>query len=93
MITEIQITKQALKELRRIPEYLQEKFRAWMVAVNKTGIEETRKRPGWHDEPLQGDRKGQRSIRLNKQWRAIYIVKKNGQIEFIEVQEVTPHEY
>jgi proteic killer suppression protein len=93
LITEIQITKQALKELRRIPEYLQEKFRAWMVAVNKTGIEETRKRPGWHDEPLQGDRKGQRSIRLNKQWRAIYIVKKNGQIEFIEVQEVTPHEY
>jgi len=55
-------------------QYIQEKFRAWLVAVNKTGLEETRKRPGWHDEPLVGERKGQRSIRLNKQWRAIYII-------------------
>ncbi|KTC94916.1 type II toxin-antitoxin system mRNA interferase toxin, RelE/StbE family [Legionella feeleii] len=93
MITEIQITKQALKDLKRTPIYIQEKFRAWLVAVNKVGVEETRKRPGWHDEPLLGDRKGQRSIRLNKQWRAIYIIKSNGQIEFIEVKEVTPHEY
>lgn len=93
MITEIQITKQALKDLKRTPQYIQEKFRAWLVAVSKAGVEETRKRPGWHDEPLIGDRKGQRSIRLNKQWRAIYLIKKNGQIEFIEVKEVTPHEY
>ena len=74
MITEIQITKQALKDLKRTPLHLQEKFRAWLVAVNKSGLEETRKRSGWHDEPLQGDRKGQRSIRLNKQWRAIYLL-------------------
>lgn len=93
MITEIQISKQALKDLKKTPVHLQEKFRAWLVAVNKVGLAETRKRPGWHDEPLQGDRKGQRSIRLNKQWRAIYIIMKNGQIEFIEVTEVMPHEY
>lgn len=76
MITEILISRQALKDLKRTPQYLQEKFRAWLVAVNKSGLEETRKRSGWHDEPLHGDRKGQRSIRLNKQWRAIYILKK-----------------
>ena len=93
MINEIQITKQALKDLKKTPVYIQEKFRAWLVAVNKAGLEETRKRPGWHDEPLIGDRKGQRSIRLNKQWRAIYVIKSNPQIEFIEVKEVTPHEY
>ncbi|HHF7347384.1 TPA: type II toxin-antitoxin system mRNA interferase toxin, RelE/StbE family [Legionella feeleii] len=93
MITEIQIARQALKDLKRTPLYIQEKFRAWLVAVNKVGLEETRKRPGWHDEPLVGDRKGQCSIRLNKQWRAIYIIKSNKQIEFIEVKEVTPHEY
>lgn len=93
MITEIQITKQALKDLKRTPQYIQQKFSSWLVAVNKAGLEETRRRPGWHDEPLIGDRKGQRSIRLNKQWRAIYIIKQNGQIEFIEVKEVTPHEY
>lgn len=93
MITNIHITKSALKDLKRAPLYLQEKFRAWLVAINKSGLEETRKCPGWHDEPLLGTRKGQRSIRLNKQWRAIYIIKSNGIIEFIEVTEVMPHEY
>ena len=28
-------TKSALKDLKRTPLYLQEKFRAWLVAVNK----------------------------------------------------------
>ncbi len=93
MINEVKITKQALKDLQRVPRYLQEKFRAWLVAVNLSGLAETRKRPGWHDEPLKGDRVGQRSIRLNRQWRAIYIIKENRQIEFVEVIEVTPHEY
>lgn len=93
MITEIKITKQALRDLKKTPKHLQEKFSAWLFAVNKAGLEETRKRLGWHDEPLLGDRKGQRSIRLNKQWRAIYVIKKNGQIEFVEVTEVMPHEY
>ena len=54
------------------------------------GIMETRKVKGYHDEPLQGKRKGERSIRLNKQWRAIYI-EINGIIED-EITEVTPHE-
>ncbi|STX55795.1 Plasmid maintenance system killer protein [Legionella beliardensis] len=93
MITDVLITKQALKDLKRAPKHLQEKFRAWLVAINKIGLTETRKSPGWHDEPLKGDRAGQRSIRLNKQWRAIYILKKDGTIEFIEVMEVTPHDY
>lgn len=93
MITEVQITKHALKDLKSTPLYIQEKFRAWVVAVNKSGLDETKKRPGWHDEPLLGRRKGQRSIRLNKQWRAIYVIRDNGIIEFIEVTEVMPHEY
>ena len=93
MITEVQITKSALKDLKRTPTDLQGKFRAWAITVSKAGLEETRKCLGWHDEPLLGDRKGQRSIRLNKQWRAIYIIKSNGTIEFVEVTEVVPHEY
>ncbi len=93
MIKDIQITKKALKELKRTPVHIQQKFTFWVNAVNKIGLEETRKSSGWHDEPLVGDRKGQRSIRLNKQWRAIYILKESGQVEFIEVREVTPHEY
>jgi proteic killer suppression protein len=93
LLINIQITKQALKDLKRAPLYIQEKFRAWLVAITKAGLLETRKRPGWHDEPLHGDRKGQRSIRLNKKWRAIYIIQNDGSIEFIEIIEVTPHDY
>ena len=93
MITNVQITRSALKALEKTPQYIQEKFRSWLVAINKAGLEETRKRPGWHDEPLSGNRKGERSIRLNKQWRAICIIKSKGQIEFVEVKEINPHEY
>lgn len=93
MTIDIKISRQALKNLKRTPQYIQEKFRAWLVAVHKAGLVETRKRPGWHDEPLHGDRKGQRSIRLNRQWRAIYVIEKNGKVELLEIIEVTPHEY
>lgn len=46
-----------------------------------------------HDEPLKGKRQGQRSIRLNKAYRAIYIINKEGVIHFVEVEEVNKHEY
>ena len=86
----IQITKRALKELRTAPRYIQEKFRAWLTAVDKIGLEQTRRSRGWHDEPLKGNRAGQRSIRLNKQWRAIYEEQENYSLIIVEV---CPHEY
>ena len=52
-----------------------------------------RKLPGYHDEPLKGDRLGQRSIRLNKAYRAIYIQEKDGAINLIIIEEVNKHEY
>ena len=57
------------------------------------GLEEIRKIPGYHDEPLKWDRKGQRSIRLSRLWRAIYVVARDGTVEFVSVEEVTPHKY
>ena len=89
----IKISRRAHKHLRKSPRYVQEKFRAWLVAVQQAGLEITQKYPGWHDEALKGKRKGQRSIRLNKQWRVIYIIEMNGEMQLIEISEVTPHEY
>ncbi len=89
----IQISKTATKTLTKVPQHIREKFTAWVVAVQKDGLAKTRKQPGWHDEPLHGERVGQRSIRLNKQWRAIYLISKDGTLELIQVIEVTPHEY
>ncbi len=47
----------------------------------------------FHDEPLQGNRRGQRSIRLNQAYRAIYLETSDGDLELVEIIEVTKHEY
>lgn len=78
------------KSLSKLPDYIQRKFQAWAISVEERGLPEVRKLPGFHDEPLQGDRKGQRSIRLN---RAIYIERPDGKIQFVDVIEVNKHEY
>lgn len=50
-----------------------DKFAAWVQSVELVGLEEVRKVAGFHDEALKGNRKGQRSIRLNRAYRAIYV--------------------
>jgi proteic killer suppression protein len=79
------------KDLARLPNHVLTKLRMWVEAVNHNGINEVRKIPGFYDEPLQGDRKGQRSIRLNKAYRAIYIEDKK--VVRVTVIEVNKHEY
>ncbi len=64
----------------------------WVAAVEHDGLEEVRKVPGYHDEPLRGDRSGQRSIRLSRAYRAIYEIKQDT-AHFVSVEEVSKHEY
>ncbi len=47
-------------------------FQRWALLVEDIGLHEVRKIPGYHDEPLQGDRQGERSTRLSKAYRVIY---------------------
>ena len=89
----VKIIKKAQKDIIKIPENLQEKLYFWVRAVSEFGLSKIRLSKGFHDEPLKGERKGQRSIRLNKAYRAIYIEGKDGQIEFVEIIEVNKHEY
>lgn len=81
------------KQLDRIPDPIVRKFRLWVALVEESGIREVRKRKGFHDEPLKGRRQGQRSVRLNRSYRAIYVEHESGQVELIEVLEVNKHEY
>lgn len=81
------------KSLRKLPEFVIDKLNAWVRSVQNYGIREVRKVPGYHDEPLKGQRKGQRSIRLTKAYRAIYSEHLNGELEIILVEEVNKHEY
>ena len=92
MIKDVQISRQAEKDLKKVPRFIFSKFELWVDTIKEMGLKETRKSKGFHDEPLKGKRKGQRSIRLNRAYRAIYRVE-HGIIKFIEVLEVNRHEY
>ena len=92
-IFEVRLTKQALKDLDRVPLHIGDHLTAWIASIRKQGLELVRKIPGYHDEPLKGKRVGQRSIRLSRGYRAFYIIKKDNSIEFVSIEEVNKHQY
>jgi toxin HigB-1 len=81
------------KDLKRLPDHILRKLQKWAEQVEMLGLREIKKVPGYHDEPLIGDRKGQRSIRLSRSYRAIYIKEKDGTIELVIIIEVNKHKY
>ena len=86
------MTDEVVKQLGRVPRAIGRTLQKWVDDVSFFGLEEVRKRPGFHDEPLKGKRQGQRSIRLNRQWRAIYVIA-GGHAQFVRIEELTPHDY
>ena len=92
MNTDVVITRAARKGLENAPAHVQDKFADWVDTVKQFGLTIARRAPSFHDEPLQGQRHGQRSIRLNKQWRAIY-TETAAQTIAVTVLEVTAHDY
>jgi len=91
-INVVVISDRAQKDVRKLPKYIVAKLLSWVESVELEGLENVRKISGYHDEPLKGDRKHQRSIRLNRAYRAIYIIL-YGEIEFVRIEEVTKHDY
>ena len=92
MIHRVEISRLAAKQLRRLPRHVANNLMIWVLAVEQDGLAEVRKVPGYHDEPLKGDRIGQRSIRLSRAYRAIYEIK--GDIAaFVSIEEVSKHRY
>ena len=79
------------KILSKLPEYIEEKVYSWAAFVEFKGLEEAQKRPGFHDEPLKGKRKGQRSVRLSRAYRVIYELSDMGTVKIIDVKEVSKH--
>ena len=91
--TEVILSKKAEKDLSKLPYVIEAKLWAWVDSVKHSGLRDIRKLSGYHDEPLKGDRKGQRSIRLNRAYRAIYRADESSQIELVEILEVNKHDY
>jgi toxin HigB-1 len=92
MIIRVIFASTASKQMKRAPHYITEKLLNWANEVETFGLAAVRKHKGYHDEPLKGRRQGERSIRLNRHWRAIYCVRTKG-LMLVCVLEVTPHEY
>ena len=91
METKVSYTKTFEKQLAKCPWFIQDKALAWIKFVEQYGLGEVRIRPGYHDEPLKGKRKDQRSIRLSRSYRLIYT--ELDRMVHIELLEVNKHEY
>ena len=91
MRTKILRSKAFDKQLARVPEFIRKKVVFWTFLVENNGISEVALSPGFHDEPLKGDRRGQRSVRLNRAYRLIYKVIEDR--VYIELLEVHKHDY
>lgn len=93
MKTEVTFSKNAQKDLNKLPRNIFDSLKSWIKSLDEIGLTQTRKISGYHDEPLRGTREGQRSVRLNRAYRVIYIVVKNDEIEIVKIIEVNKHEY
>ncbi len=89
----VEISRRAEKQLRKVPQHVVDKLLAWVQLAILEGLAEARKIPGYHDEPLRGERAGQRSIRLSRAYRAIYVVDDRASISFVVLKEVSKHDY
>ncbi len=79
------------KACAKAPEPVIKKYELWKSIVFRHGPEKLKEFPGFADEKLNGNRAGQRSSRLNLQYRVIYLVDRKTVMVF--VLEITPHKY
>lgn len=93
MIRRVNLTRRVQKQILKLPAHIQRKLLTWSRMVGKLGLEEVRKVPGWHDEPLVGPRRDSRSIRLSRAYRAMYRVVQDRGEEVVSVEEVNKHDY
>jgi proteic killer suppression protein len=93
MVRRVVLGATAQRSLRRTPQHIADKLLAWAELVSTYGLEEARKVPGYHDEPLRGMRRGQRSVRLSKGYRPVYTLRSDAGGVLAVVEEVTKHDY
>ena len=91
--TEVLASKKFQKQLMRLPMYIKQAALVWVASVEEEGVMSIRRIKGYHDEPLKGERAGQRSVRLNQAYRLIYEEDDSGKLTIITILEVHKHEY
>ena len=79
------------KIIAKLPLQVVKKYELWKDIVFRHGPDKLSEFPGFHDEKLKGELGGQRSSRLNIQYRVIYSIEK--EIVSVYVIDITPHKY
>jgi plasmid maintenance system killer protein len=79
------------KVIAKLPLQVVKKYELWKNIVFRHGPDKLRDFPGFHDVKLKGEYKGQRSSRLNIQYRVIYSIEK--EVVSVYVIDITPHKY
>lgn len=83
--------KRLSRKLSKLPVEVLKRYEKWKDIVQLSGPQGLRQIKGFHDESLEGERRGQRSSRLGLKYRVIYQVK--GQEVVVEVIDLTAHDY
>ena len=76
---------------RKLSPQIVKKYELWKNLMFRHGPEKLKEFPGFNDEALKGNKKGQRSSRLSLQYRVIYSVERD--VVTVYVFEITPHKY
>lgn len=80
-----------LKGKQRIPKAVVKQFQKKInILISITELNELYDFRSLNFEALKGDRKGQYSIRLNNQYRLLFRINKNGELEIIII-EISKH--
>jgi proteic killer suppression protein len=79
------------RRVQRLPAEVLKRYEKWKDIVQLAGPSGLRVIKGLHDETLRGEWEGHRSSRLGFQYRVIYRI--NGREVFIEVIDITAHDY
>jgi mRNA-degrading endonuclease RelE of RelBE toxin-antitoxin system len=88
---EIYEHRRLARVLPRLPESVLKRYEKWKDIVRLSGPQGLRAIKGFHDEALEGERRGQRSSRLGQQFRVIYEVSRQEVVVY--VVELTAHDY
>jgi proteic killer suppression protein len=92
VVHSVELSALVKKQLKKLPAHIVVSFQNWVEDVESRGLEEVRRTPGYHDEPLSGQLRGFRSIRLSRSYRAYYSVK-SGVVQFVKFERIDKHEY
>ena len=92
LMWEIQEHRRVEKQLSKlVPIAILKRYETWKNIATLSGPAGLRRIKGFRDETLTGKWFGYRSSRLSLKWRVIYQV--IAKVLWIQVVEVTPHDY